>query len=145
MRTPEQAVLAHEAGARFVISPGFNPRVVETCLERGIPVYPGVCTPTEIEAALECDLRVLKFSPTEPIGGVKYLKAISAPFAEVEFIPTGGITPGRLGDYLAFGKVLACGGSWLTPAEWIRAKRFEQIREEAESAVRLTREWPRGG
>ncbi|HEU0076523.1 MAG TPA: bifunctional 4-hydroxy-2-oxoglutarate aldolase/2-dehydro-3-deoxy-phosphogluconate aldolase, partial [Longimicrobiaceae bacterium] len=88
--TPAQVSQAREAGARFVVSPGFNPRVVDACQEAGMPVYPGVCTPTEIEMALEKGLNVVKFFPAEPMGGLPYLKAIAAPYGGVDFIPTGG-------------------------------------------------------
>src|SRR5262245_51314153 len=107
--TPEQAAAARDAGAQFIVAPGFNPRVVDYCLERDIPVYPGVATPTEVEAAREKGLRVLKFFPAEPVGGLAYLKAIAAPYVDVEFIPTGGINATNLASYLAFKKVVACG------------------------------------
>jgi 2-dehydro-3-deoxyphosphogluconate aldolase / (4S)-4-hydroxy-2-oxoglutarate aldolase len=134
--TPEQAAAARAAGAAFVVAPGFNPAVVDHCLGHGIPVFPGVCTPSEIEAALRWGLEVLKFFPAEPIGGLPYLKAIAAPYGTVEFIPTGGINPENLLRYLAFPRVVACGGSWMAPTEWIRAGAWEQIRSEAEAAVR---------
>lgn len=137
--TPEQAALAKEAGARFVVSPGFNPRVVEYCQEHEIPVYPGVCTPTEIEAALELGLEVLKFFPAEPMGGTRFLKAISAPFPGLRFIPTGGIGLQQLPDYLALPQVVACGGSWMAPADWIDAGAFDRIRSEAAGAFAAAR------
>lgn len=137
--SPQQAAEARQAGARFVVSPGFNPRVVEYCRAHEMPVYPGVCTPTEIEAALEQGLSVLKFFPAEPMGGVAFLKAIAAPYPAVRFMPTGGINAANLGSYLAFSRVLACGGSWMAPAEWIRARQFERIRQETERAVRAVR------
>ncbi len=132
--TPEQAAWAKAAGARFVVSPGFNPRVVDYCLTHDLAVYPGVCTPTDIESALGRGLRVLKFFPAEPIGGLPYLKAIAAPYGDVDFIPTGGINASNLASYLAFKRVLACGGSWLAPAEWIAERRFDRISEEARKA-----------
>lgn len=137
--TARQADEARRAGARFVVSPGFNPAVVDHCLEHALPIYPGVCTPTEIEAALQRGLSVLKFFPAEPMGGVAFLKAISAPYGAVEFIPTGGIGPEKLPDYLALDRVVACGGSWMAPAEWIRAKEFERIRQETERAMLAVR------
>lgn len=134
--TPEQASEARDAGAQFVVSPGLNPVVVDHCLAEKIPVYPGVCTPSEIEAGLQRGLRVLKFFPAEPAGGVAYLKAISAPYSMVEFIPTGGINAEKLPAYLSLRPVVACGGSWMAPAEWIGAGEFERIREETARAVR---------
>lgn len=137
--SPQQVEDAKRAGARFVVSPGFNPAVVDRCLEHDIPVYPGVCTPTDIEAALAKGLQVLKFFPAEPIGGLRYLKAIAAPYRMVEFIPTGGIDPNTLPAYLEFPRVVACGGSWLAPAAWIDEQRFDEIRAAAEQAVDLAR------
>jgi 2-dehydro-3-deoxyphosphogluconate aldolase / (4S)-4-hydroxy-2-oxoglutarate aldolase len=136
----EQVARAEEAGAHFVVSPGFNPAVVDACQERGIPVYPGVCTPTEIEMALAKGLEVVKFFPAEPIGGLAYLKAIAAPYGMMQFMPTGGITPTLLGDYLRFPKVVACGGSWMVAPDWIRNQDFDRIRQEAERAVASVRD-----
>ena len=138
--SPQDAARAREAGARFVVAPGFSPAVVEHCLERAIPVYPGVCTPTEIEMALAKGLQVLKFFPAEAAGGLAFLKAVAAPYVGVEFIPTGGINPGNLPTYLAFERVVACGGSWMVPREWIVARQFDRIRAEAERAMRIVRE-----
>jgi 2-dehydro-3-deoxyphosphogluconate aldolase/(4S)-4-hydroxy-2-oxoglutarate aldolase len=135
--TPAQVTQAREAGASFVVSPGFNPRVVDACREQGLPVYPGVATPTEIEAALEKDLSVLKFFPAESLGGLAYLKAVAAPYGGVSFMPTGGISPGNVRDYLAFPAVVACGGSWLAPKAWIQQKQFDRIRDEVRQAVTL--------
>lgn len=137
--TPEQAARARDAGARFVVSPGINRRVVEWCQAHDLPVVPGVCTPTEIETALECGLRVVKFFPAEPCGGIAYLKAIAAPFPNLSFMPTGGVNAANVGGYLAFPRVVACGGSWMAPAEWIAAGAFDRIREAARDAVALTR------
>lgn len=128
--TIQQAAAARDAGARFVVSPGFNPRVVDYCQGQGIPIFPGVCTPTEIEAALEKGLEVLKFFPAEPMGGVRFLRAIAAPFPGVQFIPTGGIGPEQLSGYLALREVVACGGSWLAPSARIAAGEFDWIRDE---------------
>jgi 2-dehydro-3-deoxyphosphogluconate aldolase / (4S)-4-hydroxy-2-oxoglutarate aldolase len=130
-----QAAIAVEAGASFVVSPGFNPAVVDHCLEHGMPIYPGVCTPTEIEMALAKGLTTVKFFPAEPIGGLAYLKAIAAPYGMMEFIPTGGINTRNIGEYLSFKKVIACGGSWMAPAEWIAAGQFNRIKTETAQAV----------
>jgi 2-dehydro-3-deoxyphosphogluconate aldolase / (4S)-4-hydroxy-2-oxoglutarate aldolase len=137
--TPAQAAQARDAGATFIVSPGFNPAVVEYCLEHEIPVFPGVCTPTEIEAALQKGLKTLKFFPAEPMGGLPFLKAISAPYGMIDFMPTGGINLAKLTEYLAFTRVVACGGSWMAPAEWIRGQAFDRIRQETEQAVRTVR------
>lgn len=138
--TPEQAATARAAGARFIVSPGFGPAVVDYCLANDIPVFPGVCTPTEVEAALAKGLRTLKFFPAEPMGGIKFLKAIAAPYGMVEWMPTGGVNRENVRGYLDFPKVVACGGSWMAPSEWISGKQFERIREETELAVRSVRD-----
>lgn len=142
--TIEQARQARDAGSQFIVSPGFNPIVVDYCLEQGIPIFPGVCTPTEIEAALQKGLTVVKFFPAEPAGGLSYLKAISAPYNMVEFIPTGGINAEKLPTYLAFRSIVACGGSWMAPSDWIRTGQFDRIREESASAVQVINEINRG-
>jgi 2-dehydro-3-deoxyphosphogluconate aldolase / (4S)-4-hydroxy-2-oxoglutarate aldolase len=137
--TPRQATEARDAGARFVVSPGSNPRVVDHCLEQGIPIFPGVCTPTEVEAVLEKGIRLVKFFPAGPMGGVGFLKALAGPYPMLEFMPTGGVSAQNIGEYLAFDRVVACGGSWMAPAEWIRAGQFDRIREETERAVAAVR------
>ncbi|HEU4642205.1 MAG TPA: bifunctional 4-hydroxy-2-oxoglutarate aldolase/2-dehydro-3-deoxy-phosphogluconate aldolase [Gemmatimonadaceae bacterium] len=134
--TTRQAERAREAGARFIVAPGYNPTVVDYCIECGLPVIPGVCTPSEIEHAMERGIEVMKFFPAEAMGGVRFLKAIAAPYAMARFVPTGGITPANLPEYLAIPQVVACGGSWLAPRDWIAAERFDRIREETETAVR---------
>jgi 2-dehydro-3-deoxyphosphogluconate aldolase/(4S)-4-hydroxy-2-oxoglutarate aldolase len=133
--SPKQAAAARAAGAKFVVSPGFNPAVVDYCLENDIPVYPGVATPTEIEMALAKDLTTVKFFPAEPMGGLNFLKAIAAPYGNVQFIPTGGISMKNIGEYLAFKRVVACGGTWMAPADWIAAGDFARIKEETARAV----------
>ena len=133
--TPQQAKEARDAGAHFIVAPGFSPAVVDYCLEHDIPVYPGVCTPTDVEAALAKGLKTLKFFPAEPAGGVPYLKAISAPYNMVEFMPTGGISAANIGSYLALKNVVACGGSWMAPNDWIAAKEFDRIRQATKQAV----------
>ena len=133
--TSAQAKDARDAGAKFVVAPGFNPSVVDYCLENEIPVFPGIATPSEIEAALSRGLNVLKFFPAEPLGGLGYLKAISAPYGGLSFMPTGGISLQNVGAYLAFSRVVACGGSWMAPAEWIAAGEFDKIAAEVAKAV----------
>ena len=133
--TPQQAREARDAGAQFVVAPGFNPAVVDYCLEHEIPIYPGVCTPTDVEAALSKGLKTVKFFPAEPAGGVAYLKAIAAPYTMMQFIPTGGINAQNIGGYLAMKSVVACGGSWMAPNDWIAAKQFDRVREATQAAV----------
>jgi 2-dehydro-3-deoxyphosphogluconate aldolase/(4S)-4-hydroxy-2-oxoglutarate aldolase len=133
--TPAQAASAVKAGAQFIVAPGFGPAVVDYCLEHDVPVFPGVATPTEIEAALVKGLSVMKFFPAEPLGGVGYLKAMSAPYGKIEFMPTGGISPANVGSYLALRNVVACGGSWMAPQDWIAAKQFDRIRQAVAEAV----------
>lgn len=133
--TPERAADARAAGASFIVAPGFNPAVVDYCQAHDIPVFPGVCTPTEIEAAMAKDLRVLKFFPAESMGGVRTLRAIAAPYGELSFLPTGGIGLETLGGYLAFDRVIACGGSWMAPSAWLDAGDFTRVRTETARAV----------
>ncbi|MDB4875057.1 MAG: 2-dehydro-3-deoxyphosphogluconate aldolase/4-hydroxy-2-oxoglutarate aldolase [Gemmatimonadetes bacterium] len=132
---PAQAAAARDAGAQFVVAPGFSPAVVDYCQAHGIPVYPGVATPTEVEAVLATGITTMKFFPAEPMGGVAFLKAIAAPYVDVQFIPTGGINAGNIGSYLAFPRVVACGGSWMAPTDWIAAKQFDRIRDESRRAA----------
>ncbi len=135
--TPAQATIARAAGAAFIVAPGFSPAVVDYCQEHDIPVFPGVCTPTEIEAAMTKGLRVLKFFPAEAMGGLRTLRALAAPYLEVSFMPTGGIGSGTVLDYLAFDRVVACGGSWMAPVELLRGARFDAIRSEIARTVLL--------
>jgi len=138
--TPDLASRALEAGAQFIVAPGFGPRVVDFCLERGVPFYPGIATPTEVEAALEKGLKTLKFFPAEQMGGLDFLKAIASPYVDVSFMPTGGINLTNVVHYLAFKRVVACGGSWMAPADWIAAKQFDRIRDAAARAAEVVRE-----
>ncbi|HEX9221623.1 MAG TPA: bifunctional 4-hydroxy-2-oxoglutarate aldolase/2-dehydro-3-deoxy-phosphogluconate aldolase [Gemmatimonadaceae bacterium] len=123
-----QAEQARKAGAHFVISPGFNRAVVDYCLERDMPVYPGVATASEIEAALESGITLMKVWPIEALGGTAYLNFLGGPFVGVEFNPSGGITGANFESYLALKNVVAVGGSWLAPQDWISARQFERIR-----------------
>jgi 2-dehydro-3-deoxygluconokinase len=140
--TTQQADLAIEAGARFIVSPGLNPKVVEHCMARKIPIIPGCMTPGEIEAAIELGLNAVKFFPAEAAGGIKMVKALSAPFPDRRFMPTGGIDAGNLGSYLGFNKVFACGGSWMITRELINSGDFggiTRLTKEAASAARKAR------
>ena len=135
--TPAQAAEARAAGARFVVAPGFNAGMVEFCQSVDLPVFPGVCTPTEIELALGAGLSVVKFFPAEPVGGLAFLKAVAAPYTMVSFIPTGGIGPSNLASYLTFPRVVACNGSWMAPNDWIAAGLFDRIRDTTRAAVSI--------
>ena len=133
--TVQQAAHVIQSGARFVVSPGLNPAVVEYCQSRSIPIFPGVVTPTEVENAMRLGLRVVKFFPAEPAGGVRYLQAITAPYGEMEFIPTGGLKRVTMASYLATGKVVACGGSWMAPESWLLAGDFARIERETQDTM----------
>jgi 2-dehydro-3-deoxyphosphogluconate aldolase/(4S)-4-hydroxy-2-oxoglutarate aldolase len=131
----DQVDRAIAAGAKFIVSPGLNPRVVSHCIQRGIPVVPGCANPSDIEQAIELGLGVVKFFPAEQAGGLDYIKAIAAPYPNLKFMPTGGINPGNLGKYIAFDKVLACGGSWMVGADLINAGDFGKITALCKEAI----------
>jgi 2-dehydro-3-deoxyphosphogluconate aldolase/(4S)-4-hydroxy-2-oxoglutarate aldolase len=135
----EQARRAADSGARFVVSPGLNPKVVIFCLDNGIPVLPGVCTPSDITLAFEMGLELLKFFPAEAMGGLKTLDALAGPFPMMRFVPTGGIDPRNLRDYLRHPRVAACGGSWMVKAGLIAEGRFADIARLTREAVDLAR------
>ncbi len=135
--TVDQVKAALDCGARYIVSPGLNPKVVEYCLSRSVAVTPGVATPSDVEQALELGLEVVKFFPAEATGGLPYLKALSGPYGKVRFIPTGGIDESNLLPYLKFPKTLACGGSWMVKPELITAKQFDKIRDLTARAVQL--------
>jgi 2-dehydro-3-deoxyphosphogluconate aldolase / (4S)-4-hydroxy-2-oxoglutarate aldolase len=138
--TIEQAETAISAGAEFIVSPGTNLTVVDYCLSKGVTIFPGVCTPTEIETALSKGVDTLKFFPAEPMGGVKFLQAICAPYRNVKFIPTGGIDTKNIGQYLALPQVVACGGSWMVKPELFEAGDFAKVKQLTAEAVALARE-----
>lgn len=129
--------LAVDSGAKFIVSPGLNPKVVDYCAANRIAVMPGVATPTEIEMALDAGLDVVKFFPADALGGCKMLKAIAAPYGMMKFMPTGGITQQNLADYLKLPCVLACGGSWMVAKELIAAHNFASVTELARNAREL--------
>ncbi|MDR0389719.1 MAG: bifunctional 4-hydroxy-2-oxoglutarate aldolase/2-dehydro-3-deoxy-phosphogluconate aldolase [Spirochaetaceae bacterium] len=122
-----QADDAIAAGAKYIVSPGFNPAVVSHCVKKGIPIIPGCSTPSDMERAIEMGLEAVKFFPAGESGGVSYIKAVSAPFPMLKFIPTGGVSAENLNSYLALNAVLACGGSWMVKAELINEGRFAEI------------------
>ncbi len=130
-----QAQAAIESGAKFVVSPGFNAQVAEYCMKKNVPIVPGVLTPTEIGNAISLGLDKLKFFPAESYGGVNTLKALSAPFGGVKFMPTGGISSDNLKGYLKLGCVFACGGSFMVSASFIKNGEYEKIRDISKRAV----------
>ncbi len=127
--TTQQVDLAVEAGARFIVSPGFDPEIVDYCLEKNIPVFPGCVTPSEVAQAVKRGLKVVKFFPAEQAGGIAMIKAMAAPYHNIRFMPTGGINPANLKDYLSCDKILCCGGSWMVKGDMIRNGEFEKIRD----------------
>ena len=135
--TKSDAETAVDAGASFVVTPGFDGDLVDWCLGQRIPVIPGVMTPTDINAAINRKLNVLKFFPAEAAGGVKTLKAISGPYGNIKFVPTGGITLGNLEEYLSLPNVVACGGSWLVKKDQISSGEFDTIESLVREAVQL--------
>ena len=134
-----QADVARDAGVDMLVAPGLNRDVVEHALRIGLPMMPGVCTPTEVEAAMSLGLVAVKLFPIEPIGGLRYLRALAAPYPSMTWNPTGGITTETLPGYLAVESVLSCGGSWVAPRADIAAGRFEEIAARAAAAVEIVR------
>lgn len=138
--TIEQADRAVKAGARFIVCPGFDPEIVDYCLENAIPVLPGCVTPSELAQAVKRGLKVVKFFPAEQFGGVATIKALAAPYTTLKFMPTGGVNAKNLKDYLECGKILACGGSWMVKGDLISAGEFDKIKEMTKEAVALVKE-----
>lgn len=128
---------AIDAGAQFIVAPGSNPHVIDHCISRQVTIFPGVMTPTEVELVLSHGMNIMKFFPAEAAGGTKLLKALTAPYRSVHFIPTGGIDATNLLDYLAIPAVLACGGSWMVKPEWLTNGEFNKVRDVAREAVQL--------
>lgn len=145
VRTVEDARQVIERGAQFVVSPGTNLDVLDVCRSLGVPAVPGVCTPTEVETAVRAGAEVIKFFPAEAMGGVAFLRALSGPFREVSFIPTGGVNTSNLGDYLRLPGVAACGGSWMVAPALLAERRFDRIEELAREAVGIVAEVRGGG
>jgi 2-dehydro-3-deoxyphosphogluconate aldolase/(4S)-4-hydroxy-2-oxoglutarate aldolase len=135
----EQVNQAQAAGASFLVSPGFNPKVVSHAVSIGMPIFPGVCTPTEIEQALEHEIEVVKFFPAEAFGGLATIKALAGPYRTLRFLPTGGIGPQNVRDYLAFDRVVACGGSWMVSPSLYANGNFEPVRKAIGEAVALVK------
>ncbi len=137
--TTEQVDRAVNAGAKFIVSPGLNPKVVKYCLEKGIPVTPGVVTPSEMEQAIELGLEAVKFFPAEPSGGLNMIKAIAAPYTMLKFMPTGGLNPQNVTSYLQYDKIFACGGSWMVKGNLVKKGAFDEITRLTKEAVELVR------
>lgn len=133
--TTEQVDRAVNAGAKFIVSPGLNPKVVAYCMGKNIPILPGTANPSDVEAAIELGLEVVKFFPAEQAGGIKMIKAMSAPYTRMKFMPTGGITADNLKEYLDFNKIVACGGSWMVKKDLVSAGKFDEIEALTRDAV----------
>lgn len=135
--TTDQVDRAMEAGAKFIVSPGFDPEIVDYCIQKEIPIFPGCITPSEVAQAVKRGLKVVKFFPAEQAGGVAMIKAMAAPYTMVKFMPTGGISAKNLKDYLECDKIICCGGSWMVKGDLITAGEFDKICELTKEAVKL--------
>lgn len=135
--TTEQVDEAVAAGAKFIVSPGLNPRIVKYCVEKGILIIPGCANPSDIEQALENGLEVVKFFPAEQIGGLPLIKAMAAPYTGVKFMPTGGINAKNVSSYLEYPRIVACGGSWMVSSDLVKAGDFKKVTELSKEAVEL--------
>ena len=138
--TTEQVDLAVKSGAKFIVSPGFDPEIVDYCLEKNIPVFPGCISPSEVAQAVKRGLKIVKFFPAEQAGGIAMIKAMAAPYHNIRFMPTGGIHTGNLKDYLSCDKILCCGGSWMVKGDMIRNGEFEKIQVLVKEAKELADE-----
>lgn len=138
--TVEQVDEAVAAGAKFIVSPGLNPEVVKYCLDKNIAITPGVVTPSEMEQAIELGLNIVKFFPAEPSGGLSMIKAVSAPYTMLKFMPTGGINSGNVKEYLKSDKIFACGGSWMVKGDLVDAGNFDKIKELTKEAADIVKE-----
>lgn len=138
--TTEQVDRAVAAGAKFIVSPGLNPRIVKYCVEKGIVITPGCANASDMEQALENGLEVVKFFPAEPAGGLNMIKALAAPYVGLKFMPTGGISPKNVRDYLAYNRIIACGGSWMVKNDLVKAGDFAAITEMAKECVQIVKE-----
>ena len=138
--TTEQVDRAVAAGAKFIVSPGLNPRIVKYCVEKGIVITPGCANASDMEQALENGLEVVKFFPAEPAGGLNMIKALAAPYVNLKFMPTGGISPKNVRDYLAYNRIIACGGSWMVKNDLVKAGDFAAITEMCKECVQIVKE-----
>ena len=135
--TIDQVDRAVAAGAKFIVSPGFDPEIVDYCLSKNIPVFPGCITPSEVAQAVKRGLKVVKFFPAEQFGGVATIKAMAAPYVGLKFMPTGGVNAKNLENYLSCDKIVACGGSWMVKGDLVKAGKFDEIKSLTEEAVKL--------
>lgn len=135
--TVDQVDRAVGAGAKFIVSPGFDPEIVDDCIKKGIPVFPGCITPSEVAQAVKRGLKVVKFFPAEQFGGISTIKALAAPYVGLKFMPTGGVNAKNLESYLSSDKIIACGGSWMVKGDMVKAGKFDEIRAMTEEAVKL--------
>ncbi|RHQ97025.1 bifunctional 4-hydroxy-2-oxoglutarate aldolase/2-dehydro-3-deoxy-phosphogluconate aldolase [Ruminococcus sp. AF21-3] len=138
--TTEQVDRAAAAGAKFIVSPGFDPEVVDYCILKQIPVFPGCITPSEVAQAVKRGLKVVKFFPAAQFGGVSTIQALTAPYVGLKFMPTGGVNAKNLADYLQCKSIIACGGSWMVKSDLIKAGEFEKIKDMTKEAVSLVNE-----
>ena len=138
--TREQVDRAVNAGAEFIVSPGLNPDTVKYCIEKGVAVTPGTQTPSEMELAMSLGLDLVKFFPAEPAGGIKMIKAVAAAYVNLSFMPTGGINAENVKDYLAYNRILACGGSWMVSKDLIKAGEFDKIEKLVREAADIVKE-----
>ena len=138
--TIDQLDRAIKAGAKFIVSPGLNPKIVQHAIDNSMPITPGVQTPSEIEEALEFGLKVVKFFPAEPSGGLNMIKALAAAYVDLKFMPTGGINPKNVKDYLAYNKIVACGGSWMVKKDLINAGDWNKIAALVKEAADIVKE-----
>ena len=138
--TIDQVDRAVAAGAKFIVSPGFDPEIVDYCLEKEIPVFPGCITPSEVAQAVKRGLKVVKFFPAEQFGGVATIKAMAAPYVGLKFMPTGGVNAKNLESYLGCDKIIACGGSWMVKGDLVKAGKFDEIKDLTAEAVKLVAE-----
>lgn len=138
--TKEQVDRAIDAGAKFIVSPGLNPRIVQYCLDKSIPITPGTQTPSEMEQALELGLKVVKFFPAEPAGGLAMIKAVAAPYVDLKFMPTGGINAKNVRDYLAYNKIIACGGSWMVKKDLVTGGKWDELGKLVREAADIVKE-----
>ena len=135
--TTEQVDKAVGSGAKFIVSPGFDPEIVDYCIGKNIPVFPGCISPSEVAQAVKRGLKVVKFFPAEQSGGLAMIKAMAAPYHMLKFMPTGGINTENLKEYLACDKILCCGGSWMVKGDMIKAGEFEKIKKLTQEAKEL--------
>lgn len=139
--TTEQADRAIDAGAEFIVAPGLNPKVVKHVLDKGYPMSPGIATATEIEAALDLGLTFVKFFPAEANGGLPMIKALAGPYTNVKYMPTGGVSAKNLADYLAYDKIVCCGGTWMVKKDLVSEGKFSEIEKMSKEAADIVKQY----